>query len=141
MQTIFCFDYGHKKIGLAVGNTCTFTANELTTLHCNNHTPDWSQLDKLIHQWQPDLLLIGLPLNLDGSVSQFSKQVRKFGKLLKTRYNLPVEYEDERLSSNEANSIINNSLGTRNKATKKQRLKRDQIAAKLILNSYLNRHE
>lgn len=98
-------------------------------------------LDKLIQQWQPDLLLVGLPLNLDGSINTISKQVRLFGKRLNNRYNLPVEYEDERLSSNQADGIIRESLGYPSRTSKKALSKRDQVAAKLILQSYFNRHE
>ncbi len=141
MRTIISFDYGNKKIGLAVGNSLTQTANELTTITCKNSVPDWAMLDKLIQQWQPDLLLVGLPLNLDGSINTISKQVRLFGKRLNNRYNLPVEYEDERLSSNQADGIIRESLGYPSRTSKKALSKRDQVAAKLILQSYFNRHE
>ena len=140
MQTILCFDYGHKKIGLAVGNNILKTAQELITVSCVKGTPDWALLDKIINDWKPDLLLLGLPLNMDGSESDFSKQARQFGKLLGSRYNLNVEHQDERLSSNEADKIIRDSLGTKQGLNKKLQTKRDQIAARLILESYFTRH-
>lgn len=140
MQTILCFDYGHRKIGLAVGNDILKTAQELMTVNCSNGTPDWALIDKLINEWNPDLLLLGLPLNMDGTESNFSKQARKFGEMLSTRYNLTVEHEDERLSSSEADKLIRESLGTKQGLSKKLQSKRDQIAARLILESYFTRY-
>ena len=140
MQTILCFDYGHKKIGLAVGNDLSKTAQSLITVNCNNGSPDWPVIDKLVEQWQPDLLLLGLPLNMDGTESNFSRQAVQFGKVLGGRYNLNVKHEDERLSSNEADKLLRESLGTRQGLSKKLQSKRDQIAARLILESYFARH-
>ena len=140
MQTILCFDYGHKKIGLAVGNSVSKTAQPLSTVSCNNGTPNWALVDKLVNEWEPDLLLLGLPLNMDGTESKFSKQARQFGKSLGARYNLQVEHEDERLSSNEADNLLRDSLGAKQGLSKKLQSKRDQIAARLILESYFTRH-
>ena len=140
MQTILCFDYGHKKIGLAVGNDISKTAQELITVNCSKGIPDWALIDKTVSQWKPDLLLLGLPLNMDGTESNFSKQARQFGEMLGTRYNLNVEHEDERLSSSEADKLIRNSLGTKQGFSKKLQSKRDQIAARLILESYFTRY-
>ena len=116
------------------------TAQTLSTVNCKNGIPDWAFLDKLIKQWQPDLLLLGLPLNMDGTESNFSKQARQFGKLLSNRYNLNVEYEDERLSSSEADKLIRDSLASKQGLSKKLQSKRDQIAAQLILESYFTGH-
>ena len=140
LQTILCFDYGHKKIGTAVGNDVLKTAQELTTVGCNNGTPDWSLIDKLITEWKPNLLLLGLPLNMDGTESKFCKQVREFGKRLGNRYNLNVEHEDERLSSNEADTLLRSSVSKNQGLSKKLQSKRDQIAARLILESYFARY-
>lgn len=140
MRTILSFDYGHKKIGLAIGNDFAKTANDIATISRSNNTPDWAQLDKIINEWQPNLLLLGLPLNMDGSESDLCKQVRLFGKQLNSRYNLPIDYEDERLSSNHADTLIRKTLNHKQGASKKLRSKRDQIAAKLILMSFFNRN-
>lgn len=140
VQTILCFDYGHKKIGLAVGNDVLKTAQELLTVNCSNGTPDWVLIDKLVKEWKPDLLLLGLPLNMDGTDSKLSTKVRQFGEMLGTRYKLNVDHEDERLSSSEADRLIRDSLGTKQGLSKKLQLKRDQIAARLILESYFNRY-
>jgi len=141
LHTILSFDYGHKKIGLAVGNDYVKTANDLTSISSKKGTPDWASLNKIISDWQPNLLLLGLPLNMDGSESEFCKQIRSFGNQLKNRYNLAIDYEDERLSSNQADNLIRQSLDHKQGATKKLHTKRDQIAARLILESYFNRNE
>ena len=141
MRTVLSFDYGLKKIGLAVGNDFVKTARDLTTIFCSKGAPDWVQLDKVIREWQPDLLLLGLPLNMDGTESELCKQVRSFGNQLKNRYNLDIYYEDERLSSNQADNLIRQSLNQKQGTSKKLQLKRDQIAARLILESYFNRNE
>ena len=140
MQTILSFDYGYKKIGLAVGNSLLKTAQELSTVQSHKGTPDWVQLDKMIEQWRPDVLLIGLPLTMEGVETRLSKQAREFGKQLSNRYNLEIDYEDERLSSNEADKIMRETLTTKQGLSKKLQSKRDQIAARIILESYFARH-
>jgi putative Holliday junction resolvase len=123
-----------------VGNDVLKTAQSLMTIGCKNGTPDWRNIDKLVEQWQPDLLLLGLPLNMDGTESNFSRQTVQFGNELEGRYSLVVKYEDERLSSNEADKLLRDSLGAKQGLSKKLRSKRDQIAARLILESYFARH-
>lgn len=140
VRTILCFDYGHKKIGIAVGNDASKTAQSLITVACRHGKPDWSVIDRLVEQWQPDLLLLGLPLNMDGTDSTITRQSRQFGKLLAGRYNLDVRHEDERLSSNEADKLLRDSLGPTQGLGRKLQSKRDQVAARLILESYFARH-
>ena len=103
--------------------------------------PDWASLNKIITEWHPNLLLLGLPLNMDGTESGLCKNVRGFGNQLNNRYNLPIDYEDERLSSNQADTLIRESLDHKQGTSKKLQSKRDQIAARLILESYFNRNE
>lgn len=100
---LLAFDFGLKYIGVAVGQTQTSTASPLTTLSAKSGKPDWSQLELLLSQWKPDLLLVGLPLNMDDTESEMSELARKFSRRLNGRFNLPVELVDERLSSFEAN--------------------------------------
>lgn len=140
MQTILCFDYGHRKIGLAVGNDVLKTAQALITVRCRNGEPDWAQIDKAVNEWKPGLLLIGLPLNMDGTESNLCRQARKFGKLLGSRYNLKVKHEDERLSSSAADNLIRESLGKNQGLSKKFQSRRDQVAARLILETYFTRY-
>lgn len=139
MHTLISFDYGDKKIGLAVGNTLTQNTQELVTIRSGNAGPNWDELDLIIQEWKPDLLLVGLPLNMDGTESVISAKAKSFGEQLARRYNLAIEFEDERLSSNEADSLIRAGLSEKQGLSRKKQLKRDQIAARLILQSYLNR--
>ena len=95
------FDYGIKRIGVAVGQTITGTASELAPLKAKDGIPNWQEIEKLIKEWQPDILLVGLPLNMDGSESEMSKRARKFANRLHGRFGKPFEMVDERLSSEE----------------------------------------
>ncbi|GLQ30565.1 Holliday junction resolvase RuvX [Litoribrevibacter albus] len=96
------FDYGIKRIGVAVGQTITGTASPLPPLKAKDGIPNWQEIEKLIKEWKPDILLIGLPLNMDGSESEMSKRARKFANRLHGRFGKPFELVDERLSSEEA---------------------------------------
>ncbi len=97
--TVLAFDYGLKQIGVAVGNTLLGTTRSLTVLRARDGVPDWSALAALVAEWQPDLLVVGDPLNMDGSVSELATRARKFGRRLHGRLGLPVTMTDERLSS------------------------------------------
>jgi len=131
-QTLLGFDYGTKRIGVAVGQDITHTVTPLTTLHSQNDKPDWDALGKLIAEWQPDRLVVGLPLHLDGSIQALTERVQRFGNQLKGRYNLPVEMVDERLTSHEAEA----ELAVRGGKTTKADI--DALAAALILQSWLD---
>ena len=131
-QTLLGFDYGTKRIGVAVGQDITRTVTPLTTLHSQNNKPDWDAISKLITEWQPDRLVVGLPLHLDGSVQALTESVQRFGNQLKGRYNLPVEMVDERLTSHEAET----ELAARGGETAKADI--DALAAALILQSWLD---
>lgn len=131
-QTLLGFDYGTKRIGVAVGQDITRSVTPLTTLHSQNNKPDWDAIGKLITEWQPDRLVVGLPLHLDGSSQALTERVQRFGNQLKGRYNLPVEMVDERLTSHEAET----ELATRRGKTAKADI--DALAAALILQSWLD---
>lgn len=131
-QTLLGFDYGTKRIGVAVGQNVTHSVTPLTTLHSKNDKPDWDAIGKLIAEWQPDKLVVGLPLHLDGSVQALTERVQRFGNQLKGRYNLPVELVDERLTSHEAET----ELAARGGKTAKADI--DALAAALILQSWLD---
>ena len=97
------FDFGHKKIGIASGNTLLDSASPQPPLPCGkNGQPNWDTVATLIAEWQPDTLVVGLPLNMDGSESESSQRARKFGQRLHGRFGLPVFMVDERLSTREA---------------------------------------
>ncbi|MFQ5659480.1 MAG: Holliday junction resolvase RuvX [Gammaproteobacteria bacterium] len=125
-KKLICFDYGEKRIGVAVGQTLTATASPLETISVRNGKPDWHRISALIDQWRPQALIVGRPLCMDGSRQPLTNLTGKFVRQLKGRYHLPVHYEDERLSSYEARQRQKN----RNDQL-------DAIAAQVILESWL----
>ena len=133
---VCAFDFGLKHIGVAVGQSLLRTAEPIAVIKAKDGRPSWDKLEALIAQWQPDFLLVGLPLNMDGSESEMSTRARKFAKRLHGRYGLKVELCDERLSSFEAKSNRHERQGDR-----KQALTVDAEAAQLILESWFNREQ
>lgn len=135
--TVLAFDYGLKQIGVAVGNTLLGTTRSVAVLRARDGIPDWAALEALVAEWQPDLLVVGDPLNMDGSVSELATRARKFGRRLHGRLGLPVAMADERLSSYAA------------KQEQRQRGHRgdykaapvDSHAAELILETWLRENE
>lgn len=101
-EQVLCFDYGLRFCGVAIGNTLSGSARPLNALKMQNGTPRWPEIGELIAEWQPNRLLVGKPLNMDGSESDMSQRAARFSRRLEGRYQLPVECFDERLSSHEA---------------------------------------
>lgn len=99
LRLLLGFDYGTKQIGVAVGQAITRQARELCVLKAQNGIPDWNQVEALIKEWQPDALVVGLPLNMDGTPSEMSTRAEKFARRLNGRFNLPVHTHDERLTT------------------------------------------
>lgn len=99
------FDFGLRQIGVAVGNCLLGTSQSLAVQRAREGQPDWDAIAALVREWSPDLLLVGDPLNMDGSVSELAQRARKFSRRLHGRLGLPVELVDERLSSFEAKQI------------------------------------
>jgi len=137
MNTIMAFDYGSKRIGVAIGQQLTATTRSLDTVAVRQNKPDWDHISRLLKEWQPDLLLIGLPLTEDGGEQEMSIAARRFANRLNGRYQLPVELVDERYSSMEAEELAINAR--RNGRLKKAKVKQavDQIAAELIIQTWL----
>jgi putative Holliday junction resolvase len=102
MSCVFGFDVGSRITGVAIGNTYTASARALATLAVRDDNPDWPRLDTLRQEWQPDTLVVGLPLTLDGAEQPASRRARQFAVQLQQRYGLPVVLVDERHSSQEA---------------------------------------
>lgn len=102
IQTLLGFDFGTQRIGVAVGQRITGTATALTTLNARNGQPDWGHVEKLLHTWQPQALVVGLPLAMDGSHTDSTAAAERFSRRLHGRFNLPVYLCDERLSSHAA---------------------------------------
>ena len=136
------FDYGTKRIGIAVGQVLTASARPLTTLRTVRDRPDWDAIERLIETWKPDALVVGVPLNMDGSEQDMTRAARRFGARLQGRYGLPVHYADERLSTREAhNRLIEGGHKLRNGRTF-ARHPVDAVAAQIVLQAYINeQHE
>ena len=99
---IMGFDFGTSKIGVAVGQKLTASANPIGKFRARDGKPDWSQLDRVIHEWPPSLFVVGLPLNMDDSKNDITRAAERFARRLHGRYEIPFELMDERLSTFEA---------------------------------------
>ena len=126
------FDYGLKRIGVATGQTLTKTASPLTTIQARNGAPDWTVIQKLLEEWSPNVVVIGLPLNADGTISEMAKRAKKFGQRLYGRFGVTVSYVNEFETTREARYFMKN-----NRRTIKQDGKIDAAAACLILERWL----
>jgi putative Holliday junction resolvase len=124
------FDFGLKRIGVAVGNPITGTASALAPLRANEGNPDWEAVRRLLDEWKPGRLVVGLPLNMDGTPSEMSARAERFARRLEGRFHVSCEMMDERLSSFEARGLIAES--GRDAST-------DSVAACLVLESWFSR--
>ena len=101
-EQILCFDFGMRICGVAIGNSLSGSARPLKALKMQDGAPRWAEIAELIKEWQPNRLLVGRPLNMDGSESEMSHRAARFSRRLEGRYQLKTELFDERLSSHEA---------------------------------------
>lgn len=136
-RTLLAFDFGLRRIGVAVGQELTGTTRPLATVNVNNFQIDWPHIERIIAEWQPGLIIVGLPLNMDGSEHEMSQRARRFSNQLNGRFNRPVELVDERLTSIEAEEFITEARRHGHMKRHKARESVDQIAAELILKSWL----
>ena len=133
-RTVLAFDFGLRQIGVAVGNCLLHSSQALAVLTARDGVPDWQGIEKLIGEWQPALLVVGEPLNMDGSTSELAVRARKFAQRLHGRFGLPVELADERLTSFEAKEM-SRERGHRGDYKKDPV---DSLAAELILRSWMS---
>jgi putative holliday junction resolvase len=110
---VLAFDFGLRHIGVAAGQTVTGTASPVTTLRAVQGRPDWRAVGKLVSSWTPLRLLVGLPLNMDGSDSEMSQRAAAFAEKLERRTGVPVTLVDERLTTREARERLRNARGRR----------------------------
>ncbi len=133
-STALCFDFGEQRIGVAVGEHLLASANPLTTIDNESNEVRFEIITKLVNEWQPKLLIVGLPLSLDGAETNVTQLCKKFARRLNGRFNIPVMMIDERYSSVEASDMLNQS-GIKGRA---QKVMLDQVAAQTILQSYFD---
>ncbi len=132
---ILGFDFGLRRIGVAVGQFTTMTATSLETVG-HGTTPDWAAVDRLVREWKPALLVVGLPLNLRGEETDMSRAARKFGASLEDRYSLDISFSDERLTSHAAESRFA-ELRSQGRLKKKHARQLDAVAAQIILENWI----
>lgn len=132
------FDFGLKRIGVAVGQGETCTASSLETV-AHGREPDWAAIGRLIAEWRPRLVVVGAPLGPAGEETQMSRAARRFGEQLATRYAVDVVYADERLTSHEARDRFIR-LRAEGQLRRKDALRLDAVAAQVILENWLQSH-
>ncbi|WP_312047159.1 Holliday junction resolvase RuvX [Erwinia sp.] len=130
--TLLAFDFGTKSIGVAIGQQLTGTARPLPALKAQDGTPDWNKIEALLKEWQPDHVVVGLPLNMDGTEQPLTARARKFANRLHGRFGVKVELHDERLSTVEARADLFSRGGFR--ALTKGSV--DSLSAVIILESW-----
>ena len=121
MQTFLAFDYGVKRIGIAVGNSYSLLAQPLKTLQNKNMDETFNAIQKLVKEWEVNVFVVGLPTHADGAEHEMTRRAKRFGNQLNGRLNLPVQWVDERYSS----AVAEDQLGDV-----------DSQAAVLILEQY-----
>ncbi|WP_367678479.1 Holliday junction resolvase RuvX [Buchnera aphidicola] len=131
------FDFGTKNIGTAIGQDITHTASMLSTIQVKNNIPDWKKISSLIQYWIPKLIIIGYPLNMDGTTQKITKKTIDFSKILYKRHLIHTEFHDERLTTIEAKSILYQTK--RYKKINKKNI--NSLSAVLILESWLNKNK
>jgi len=135
-EVVLAFDYGLRRIGVAVGQTTTGTASPAGVVPVSG-APEWAALERLVREWSPARLLVGLPYNMDGSDTALTGVCRRFAEELARRFCLPVELVDERLTSAAATADLREA---RRSGTRTRRVRREDVdanAARLILETWL----
>ena len=135
-QMIMAFDFGTQKMGMAVGQSLIESANPLALFPMKDGIPNWDELLKIVKQYQPNLFLVGLPLNMDETESELSARARKFARRLRHQTNTETLMVDERLTTREARGELENyqTQGRKNVSA-------DSIAAALFIESWYRHPE
>jgi putative Holliday junction resolvase len=133
IHTVLGFDFGLRRIGIAAGQFITKTATPLAAISAKQGIPNWQEVAKLIKEWQPQALLVGIPLLMDDNEQPITENARQFAMSLK-QFNLPVHEVDERLSTREARSRLSEINEFKNMNHRKV----DSMAACIIVETFLN---
>ena len=133
-ETVIAIDFGLRNLGIAVGNTVSNTARPLTVMRARDGKPDWEALTSLLAEWQPDRVLVGHPLNMDGTESEMGLRAKKFSRQVEGRLNITVTMVDERLSSREAKALAREAGHPGDFSSEPI----DDQAAAIILTTWLN---
>lgn len=128
------FDFGTVRIGVAVGETITGLAHPLTMIASEPLVQRFEQIGALLAEWQPNQIVVGLPTSLDGAEHEMTQRCRRFGNQLHGRFNLPVTWVDERLSSAEAEQRLQQA----DQSARKAKANVDAVAAQILLQQWLD---
>lgn len=130
-------DFGTRRIGIAAASRLAGAVTPLATLAATEGVPDWHELAALIREWQPEVLVVGLPRNADGSDSDMTARVRSFAGWLTAHSGLAVEEVDERFTSTEAEELLREQRRTGTRKRRVQPADIDRMAARLIAETWL----
>lgn len=139
MAVVIAFDFGLKRTGVAVGNTVIGSATPECTLTSNDELPDWEGISKLFKEWQPSQIVVGMPIELDGTENPLKKRIDRFCNQIQGRYNIDVDQENEQFTSIEAAQ----RLKQLRQSGRKQKVRKDEvdkIAAAIILENWMQRN-
>lgn len=134
IKSVIGFDFGTRWTGVAVGQTLTAQARPLNAIQSINSKPNWQAIEKLLREWLPDKLIVGLPTGFDGKPQEMTETIKKFSRQLYGRFHIETELVDERLTTREAYLIAIDS------GEYKSKPEIDSIAAVLITESWLRDH-
>ena len=132
--TVLAFDFGTRRIGVAVGNTLTRIAQPLTTINQQRRDERFAAIAALLEEWRPDVLVVGIPVHANGAAHAMTARAQQFARELAGRFQLPVELADERWTTQLAQTTLDQA-GT---GGRKGREIRDRVAAQIILQGWLD---
>lgn len=135
--TALAFDFGLRRIGVAVGNTLTSTAQPLATLQARAGAPDWDAIARCIGEWNPGVLVVGAPCNMDGTPGPLTAGAQAFASELSARFGIRAELVDERLSSREAGQALKSRRQSGELGRRVRRADVDREAACVLLRQWL----
>jgi len=136
-RTVLSFDYGLRRIGVAVGNTLTGTAEALATIDAHDGEPDWRSIGRCVADWRPAAIVVGVPYNMAGDNASITMAALQFADRLGEQYGIEVHRVDERLSSREAENELRERRRSGTKARRVRRGEVDREAARILLLQWL----
>jgi putative Holliday junction resolvase len=139
-EVVLAFDFGIRRIGVAVGQTATRSASAEGVIPAHGE-PDWDSLNRKVRDWVPGRLLVGIPYNMDGTETLLTARCRTFAEQLSQRFGLPVELVDERLTSAAASNELRDARREGQKTRRVSRADVDAHAARLILETWMREHD
>ena len=140
-RVVLAFDFGSRRIGVACGDTVSRTASPLQAVPVKPGSPRWETIDALLRNWQPALIVVGLPYNVDGSDSSMTSAAREFAAALERRCRLPVVLVDERYSSREAEARLKSARESGRRRRRVGKADVDAAAACVILERWFTEEQ